>query len=104
MKSVRLKPVRWCDDNFPGWIEVELREADGAVARLVDKAPIFDDTDTLAPGSPLPTEFRFPCDVLSRDVDSAGNISALVRLQFGLEDRQGRTTFRVNGHDIVDTL
>jgi hypothetical protein len=79
MQSVRLEPVRWCDDEFPGWIEVELHESDGAVARLVDKAPIFNATGALAPGSALPIEFRVPCDVLSRDVDSAGNIVAVVR-------------------------
>jgi hypothetical protein len=45
---VHAEAVRWVDLEWPGWIEVHLREADGTVASLVDKAAIFDDADRRA--------------------------------------------------------
>jgi hypothetical protein len=98
---VRADAVRWVDLEWPGWVEVQLRESDGAVVSLVDKVPIFDQTDRLAAGTTLPVDVEVPCDVLERAVDAAGNWSCLVRLRYDVEDQGGRTTFRVAEHSVV---
>jgi hypothetical protein len=80
---------------------VQLRESDGTVVSLVDKVPIFDQTDRLTVGTTLPLDVEVPCDVLERAVDAAGNSSSLVRLRSNVEDQSGRTTFRVDEHTLV---
>jgi hypothetical protein len=96
MYSVRVQVVRWSDEDLPGWVEVHLRESDGAVATVVDKVPVFDSDGTLVLGSELPVDLDVPCDVLSREVDEGGKRSAVVRLHFDLADLSGRTSFRVD--------
>ena len=96
---VRAKAVRWVDLEWPGWVEVRLRESDGAVASLVDKAPMFDDAGRLWAGATLPLDVEVPCEVLDCAVDEAGN--SLVRLRSNVEDQSGRTTFRVDEHTLV---
>jgi hypothetical protein len=96
MDFVRVEVTRWSDVEFPGWVEVELRESDGAVATLIDKVPVFDAGDRLAVGVELPVGLEVPCDVLDWEVDKAGNAVAVVRLHFSITDQRGRSTFRVN--------
>ena len=98
---VRAEAVRWSDAEWPGWVEVHLRESDGTISILIDKAPIFDYSGRLAPDVEFPVELEIPCDVLDRTVDEAGNQSVVVRLHFHVEDQQGRGTFRVGETDVA---
>lgn len=100
---VRAGAVRWVDINWPGWVEVHLHESDGTVAVLVDKVPIFDDGDRLAPRTTLPVEIEIPCDVLQWVVDAAGNRVSLIRLRSDVEDRRGRRTFHVDERILVSS-
>jgi hypothetical protein len=47
---VRAEAVRWVDHELPAWVEVQLRESNGTIVSLVDKAPIFDEAERLTPG------------------------------------------------------
>ncbi|GIJ70472.1 hypothetical protein Voc01_053890 [Virgisporangium ochraceum] len=96
---MRVRAARWADRGFPGTVEVELREADGTVVGIVDKAPVLDLAST--PDVELPVELEIPCDVLGRGVDGDGAPSVLVRLHFEIGDDRGRTTFRVGVGDVV---
>jgi hypothetical protein len=53
---VRATALRWASDDFPGWIEVSLTDADGQDHRIIEKVPVLTTVD-LGPWSPLPLEF-----------------------------------------------
>jgi hypothetical protein len=44
------------DLEWPGWVEVQLRESHSTVVSLVDKAPVFDDAGRLTAGTTLPLD------------------------------------------------
>lgn len=101
MHFVRATAVRWVDLEWPGWVEVQLRESDGMVVSLVDKVPVFAADAQLAVGTALPLDVEVPCEVLEKTMDAAGNLSSLVRLRSHVEDENGRTTFRVDERTVV---
>jgi hypothetical protein len=101
MYLVRAEAVRWSDNHFPGWVEVQLRESDGSVATLIDKIPVFFPDDGVAVGTDLPIDVDIPCDVIAREVDRAGKCSAVVRLLAGVAGGRGRATFRVSEDQLV---
>lgn len=53
--EVRVTPVRWVEDDWPGWIEVELTDAVGRVHHIVDKVPVLTKLD-LVRSATLPCE------------------------------------------------
>ena len=61
MQYVRVEVVRWIDDEWPGWVEVHLTEADGTVVSLTDKVPVLAGDDRPAPGVDLPMSLEIPC-------------------------------------------
>jgi hypothetical protein len=77
---VRAEVVCWIDDQWPRAVEVHLQEANGTIATLIDKVPVFDDGDRLVDGAEFPVELRIPCDVVRWTVDETGNRCADVRL------------------------
>lgn len=101
MDYLRAEAVRWVDLEWPGWVEVQFRESDGAVVSLVDKAPIFDASGRLAQGAELPAEVEIPCEVLEQATDRVGNRSSLVRLGSDVEDQNGRRTFNVDVRTLI---
>jgi hypothetical protein len=98
---VRAEVVQWVDNEWPGWVEVHLREADGTVVSLVDKGPDFDDGDRLILGTTLPADVGIPCEVLGWAVDQTSTRSSLVRLRSNVQDQRGRTTFHVDDNTRV---
>lgn len=57
--------TRWvADEPMPGLVEVTLNDAWGRVWKFIDKAPIFDEHDVLAPDAIYPIEFDVACTVL----------------------------------------
>jgi hypothetical protein len=101
MDCVRAEVVGWVDEDWPGWVEVHLNEADGTVVSLIDKVPVLDCEGRLAPGIDLPAELEIPCDVLDLAVDQAGIRSAIIRLHFNIGDRNGRTVVNVEASTLA---
>ncbi|GIJ45324.1 hypothetical protein Val02_22100 [Virgisporangium aliadipatigenens] len=98
MYVVRVAAVRWVDEEWPGWVEVLLTESDGSVVSIVDKVPVLDGDGRLTPGGSLPVGLELPCDVLERRADGG----AVIRLRSDVEDRDGRTTFTVDGRSLSE--
>lgn len=92
---VRGRAVRWVDDDWPGWVEVQFVAADGTTVRVIDKMPIFDGGEGLVPGTPLPVPVRVAADVLTWEPGPEDRRVAVVALRHHVQDEAGRSTFRV---------
>ncbi|GAA0221940.1 hypothetical protein [Cryptosporangium japonicum] len=101
MSYIRVEVVRWVDAEWPGWMEVHLREADGSTATIVEKVPVLLWDELPATELGLPAQIDIPCDVLEREQDVVGRAYALVRLRFRIEAQGGRNTFRLPGGDVT---
>lgn len=101
MEQVRGRVVRWVDHEFPGWIEVEIVEADGNRVALVDKVPVFYAGDDLTPDTTLPVDLNVDCDVLQREQTPEAGEVVTVRLRHYVEDEDGRTTFQIHADQVV---
>ncbi|BCY11098.1 hypothetical protein L3i22_061860 [Actinoplanes sp. L3-i22] len=98
---VKVEFVRWVDAEWPGWIEVHLREADGTTTAIIEKVPVLLSDELPATEPEIPSQIDVPCDVLERDQDAAGSASVLVRLHFHIQDQRGRGVFRVPESDVT---
>ncbi|HEY0533964.1 MAG TPA: hypothetical protein VGD29_20450 [Actinoplanes sp.] len=103
MNYVKVEVVRWVDAEWPGWIEVHLREADGTTTAIIEKVPVLLSDERPATEPEIPSQIDIPCDVLERDQDAAGCTSVLVRLHFHIQDQRGRSVFRVPESDVTGT-
>lgn len=101
--SVTGRAVRWVDDEYPGWVEVQLTDAHGVVWSLVDKAPVFDDEDRLRPTTAYPVEVQVGCEVVGRGRldDGTEVLTVSTRLPWGIEAVGGRTEFLVDVHQVT---
>jgi hypothetical protein len=98
---VKVEAARWVDAEWPGWIEVQLREADGTTTAIIEKVPVLLSDEGPATEPEIPSQIDIPCDVLERDQDAAGRMSVLVRLHFHIQDQHGRSVFRVPESDVA---
>lgn len=64
MVGLRVEAVRWVDDTFPGWIEVQFSDARGKRWSLVDKAPVFGTAEDLGPCFDYPLAVSVACVVV----------------------------------------
>jgi hypothetical protein len=56
--------MRWVADKpIPGWVEAHLELADGSIATLFDKPPIFEDGTLLLPNAQYPIGLWLECAV-----------------------------------------
>jgi hypothetical protein len=56
--------MRWvADEPIPGWVEVHLALADGSIAMLFDKPPIFEDGNFLHRDAQYPIDLWLECAV-----------------------------------------
>lgn len=102
MARVEATVTRWVDDAFPGWVEVELAEADGTVTTLVDKAPVVTDRHLTAETA-YPLAVALDCAVVGRERDETGEDDeavVVVVLRHGIADRHGRSEFRVRANQL----
>ncbi|GAA2632154.1 hypothetical protein [Paractinoplanes durhamensis] len=97
MHFVRGQVVRRTDRDFPGWVEVQVRLADGTTAVLVDKEPVFFREQTLTADTTFPVDVEIPCDVRERSADR----TALIELHSHIEDEHGNGVFRVAADDVL---
>jgi hypothetical protein len=80
---------------------VHLREAGGATIAIIEKVPVLLSAEQSATELEIPSGIDIPCDVLDRARDVAGYTSVLVRLHFHIQDRRGRSVFRVSESDVT---
>ncbi|GAA1654070.1 hypothetical protein [Actinoplanes couchii] len=66
-RFLRVEATRWVDDEQPGWVEVRIPGTPPVT--LVEKAPVLDPGDRLAPDAVYPVALEIPCDVLDTDAD-----------------------------------
>ena len=98
MTRVRCQAVRWVSDEpQPGWVEVQLIDADGAVWSLFDKPPVFDADDRLTPDAAYPLEVELDCEIVCRQADASGRdlITISTQRPWSVETETGRDQFRV---------
>lgn len=99
--QVRARAVRWVDDEpFPGWVEVHLDLADGTVAVLCDKPPIFTAGDRLRPDSAYPVSLWLDCEVNGDEHRGAEPATLTVTLKH-TADKSGNATFQVHRQDVT---
>ncbi len=98
MASVRGAALRWVSDEpQPGWVEVELRDANGAVHSLFDKPPIFESASVdLRRDSPYPV----PVEVQCRVIGAPDEDTLLVEVEW-TETADGRNRFVVRASDVT---
>jgi len=96
MRCVRAEAIRWIDEEWPGWVEVQFTESDGTVVSIVEKVPVVDYDGRVAPGVRFPVDLEIPCDVLDWVTHPGGDQSATIQLRFNVEDQHGRTVFNVD--------
>ena len=91
---VRAHAVRWVSDDFPGWIEVGLVDADGYEHRIVEKVPVLTTRDLTA-ASEFPSEFWLKAD--TREVNDQ---RVQVNFAFAVETTEGHSGVQVSIADV----
>lgn len=89
MATVRVFVTGWLSDDFPGFVEIVLTDADGVEHTFQEKAAVLS-TEELSQLDAYPRELWINADVLS---EQGG--SALIRLAYSVESLEGRTEFHV---------
>jgi hypothetical protein len=104
MRQVRATAVRWVNDEpIPGWVEVHLALADGTVAKLFDKPPMFESDDRrLRPNAKYPVTLSLDCEIVADDRSmQASSGSLYIILAHGISDLSGRITFCVHRESVT---
>lgn len=94
--EVSVEIVRYVSDDFPGFVECVLTDADGMRHSIVDKAPVFSVENLLAASS-YPCAGVVACEVTAEWVDETGRRLARVDTTrpWGIEATDGTTCFVV---------
>lgn len=96
MVKVRASAVRWDSDEFPGWVDVVLRDGSGRHHRITEKVPVV--APDLTASSSFPVEIWIDADVSVVDGDQVW-----VTLRHHVESVEGARPFLVAA-DGVDLL
>jgi hypothetical protein len=89
--TVRCKAVRWISyEPQPGWVEVQLTDADGAVHSCFDKPPIFEAGNQIRPDAEYPFDIDVDCWIETDDRNPTLEITMTYA-----ETPDGRKAFRV---------
>lgn len=95
MPSLRVSIIRFVDEQQPGFVECEFRDADGTLHTLVDKVPIFAQED-LRKDSVYPQPGFARCEALGRSMGTRGElIRVTIARPDGLESSRGLSEFVV---------
>jgi hypothetical protein len=87
---VRATAARWASDDFPGWIEFQVVDAEGRSHRVVEKVPVLT-TNPITAASDFPFELwlRATCDYVERE-------SAVIRFTDGVTTTEGLDQLRMD--------
>lgn len=95
MVKVRASVVRWHSDDFPGWIEVSILDAQGQDHRVLEKVPVLTARD-LTPDAPYPLELW----VDAEEGDVVGD-EVTVMLAHGVETVGGQRSLILSSADVL---
>lgn len=87
MTAVLGRVVEWVSDDFPGWVKVEVTDAEGRVLTFVDKVPIFG-VERMDATTSLPEDVWLSCERLPK-ADNRIRVS----LRHGVETADGVREF-----------
>lgn len=92
---VRATAVRWADDDFPGWIEVDLVDAEGRTHRIVEKVPVLTRANITAAST-------FPLELwIQAEFERMQGGAVLVRFAHGVETTDGLDLIGMEGHAVL---
>lgn len=74
--------VRWASDDFPGWIEFEVVDAEQRSHRVIEEVPVLTDRITAASDFPFELWLRAECGVVDGE-------SAVIRFREGIATTDG---------------
>jgi hypothetical protein len=103
MTSVRLQIVEWVNDDQPGFVRCELRDAHGRMWSFLGKQPYFTDT-WLDANSAYPQPGSLACEVLRQWRDETGRELARIDTErpWDIEAEDGSMQFDVLQEDLTD--
>lgn len=101
MNYLRVLAVRWVSDDFPGWVEVAITDATGRTWSLVEKRPVIEAEGILTAEAAYPIALELECDVVARELDTAGQPTVTVALRHGIEHEECGGRFRVTSDQVV---
>lgn len=90
MAEVLGRVTEWVSDDFPGWVKVEVTDADGRLLTFIDKVPLLV-YEPLDPSTALPKVVWLACDARPESVNRVH-----VTLRHGLETVDGVKEFQVH--------
>ncbi|UXM91816.1 hypothetical protein [Paenarthrobacter sp. JL.01a] len=91
---VRATAMRWADEHFPGWIEVDLADAEGRTHRIVEKVPVLAEADITATST-------FPIELwIEAEFERMNGGSVLVRFAHGVETTDGLHLIGMDRQDV----
>ncbi len=92
---VRGTALRWESDDFPGWIRVSIRDAQGEEHLIVEKVPVLT-KEPITAASPFPMDCWVAAEVLGVADDRVE-----VALSYGVETAAGERLLTVFAADVV---
>jgi hypothetical protein len=94
MEKLRASAVCWHSDDFPGWVEICVRDALGQDHRIIEKVPVVTTLDVTADSS-FPIGFW-----IEAEIETVDGASMVVTLPGGMETKEGKRSLSVVPADI----
>ncbi|MFC7548213.1 hypothetical protein [Plantactinospora sp. GCM10030261] len=94
MSKLKALAVRWRSDDFPGWVEVLIRDARGQVHRIIEKVPVLTSLN-MTRDSSFPLQFWI--EARTESVDGG---EMVVTLPYGIESTEGKRSLVVVPVDV----
>ncbi|MFD9549288.1 hypothetical protein ACFWBG_17980 [Nocardia salmonicida] len=94
--------TRWFGHHFPGFVEIQFRQADETTVVLIEKAPVLDNEDRLTADAAYPVPWRLGCDLVHIEPDQDGRQIATIELHAGVSDPSGNGVFNVSIDQLGD--
>jgi hypothetical protein len=94
---VRCEATRWVSDEpQPGWIEVQLTDADGRTWRFLDKPRVFAGGANISNTTEFPVAVAIPARIIAEN-----DLITVSTDPHGIQAKEGTSTFRVLPSQLV---
>ncbi|MFD3746252.1 hypothetical protein [Nocardia sp. NPDC058633] len=94
--------TQWVDHDFPGFVEIQFRQADETTVGLIEKSAVLDDEDRLTAEAAYPVLWRLGCDLVHIEHDQDGRQIATIELHRGVSDPSGNGVYTVSIDQLGD--